>query len=919
MKKPAIAAVLVVIGIIAVIVLRRGGDEADKAAEPEVAAKPDKPVREARRMQAPDLPEARFLMDDDVAGNLRLEGQVVDSNKDPIEGALVWINSNPPREARSAEDGSFFFDKLGGRQYRLVAQADEGVAGPVTARLTDTNDPVILIVKPAASVEVTVRSAVDRKPISGATVELRGLLSQTADTGSDGVALIELVPSGGYQVVARANGYAQTSTWTRIRGGDAKETIDLDLKGGASVAGRVIDPSGAPLPGAVVLYSGASDWSQQANERYDGVVTDAKGEFRIAALPAGTFRFRARHSDYAAGLSEPITLDGTSERTGVLVQMQPGAILAGVVVDTSGKPVPGAAVRVAQGGPGMRWGRPRQTFSDDEGKFEMKALPRAEMNVVAVHETATSETETVDLEATPEKTDLTLALDVDGRIAGTVVDSEQEPVEGAQVMLWPNFRRGGGGFNRREFRLRGRQTALTGAGGNFEFRGLKDMPYRVRANPPGVSGRGSLGRREGVDADVGDLQVVIVLEKDGVITGKVAYDDGEAPEAFTVSLGGWRGGRPFANKDGKFELTDVPARTYQVTIRGVGFEQTQVPDVEVAPGQEVDLGTITVTKGRTIAGRVVTAAQVPVPGATVTAGRMLFGSGSSTSANSRFGPPGTRSNKTVTTDDSGEFFIHGVASSDINLIAEHETQGRTLPVTVPGSKESTYDVILTMEATGALEGIVTMGGQPADSVRISCQSQDVPGAIFGVATGADGKFRFDKLAPGNYMVSAMTGGNPMRGMGFHDGKQVAIVSKQTSRVALDIGQGNIQLSVTLKPTEGELNFAQIFSVQSEVTATTAKEMSQQMANRDGGYSSFGMSMAGRPAVIRDLSPGNYTVCAAPYPNEVQGMRPTLDYMEREGDNMKIFCRGVTVTEQPEQQEVVIPVEVPAFVPPETEG
>ena len=45
--------------------------------------------------------------------------------------------------------------------------------------------------------------------------------------------------------------------------------------------------------GARVTFHGASDWSQQADARYDAVETGADGSFKFAALPSGSFRFAA--------------------------------------------------------------------------------------------------------------------------------------------------------------------------------------------------------------------------------------------------------------------------------------------------------------------------------------------------------------------------------------------------------------------------------------------------------------------------------------------------------------------------------------------------------------------------------------------------------------------------------------------------
>jgi protocatechuate 3,4-dioxygenase beta subunit len=910
MKKTIAIMTTIALAIAAFLLLRaRGGDAGEPAADaPAVASTRSAPAR----TQAIAPPDLAFLTDDDRAGSLRLEGQVIEEDGTPVGGAVVRIATNPPRETATEQDGSFFFEALMGRDYTLVARTDIGVAGPVSARLTELNDPVILIVRPAASVQVTVRDAAGGRPVATAAVELRGLLRQAATADSQGIAQFEHVPAGRYQVVAVADGYARATTWLDVGGADASERVELALRSGAAVAGRVVDASGAPVEGAVVLYVGASDRTQQAHPRYDGVPTDARGEFRIAAMPAGTFRFEALHSTFAPAQSDPITLDGKSERTGVIIQMQSGATIAGKVVDEHGAPVAAAAVRVAAAGPGARFGRPRQTFADDTGRFAMDGLPRQPMDVVAVHQTASSETRRIDLSGAPAATGLVLALDVTGRIAGTVSDSDGEPLEGAQVLLWPDSVRGPGSVG--DFRLRSQSTALTDAGGRFEFRGLVGGRYTLRANRPGVSARERAFVREDVYARVGDVDVQLVLDDDGVVTGRVAFEDGSPPAAFNVSLGGFAGvggtGTPFASADGSFELRDVPAGRYTIAIRGAGFSRAEVPEVEIAPGETRDVGTITVRRGRTIAGRVVTAEHQPVEGATVVLGKTLFGTGTRAAAVA-FTPSGT---KTGTTDENGEFAISGVPSHDLNVIADHETAGRTMPVVIPGSRESVYGLQLVIEPTGALDGTVTMAGEPAADVPVSCQSQSVPNAIFHVASGHDGRFRFDRLSPGKYMVSALTGGNPMRGMSFHDGKVLTIASNETATVELEIAGGSIELEVTPVPKSGTLEFAQVYSLQGEVTATTARELMMQTANGAGGFSSFGASIAGNPAVIRDLSAGDYTVCAVPYPSEVDSMPEMLDYMERAGDDLPIYCRRTAVAEQPDRQQLTIDVEIPAFVP-----
>jgi hypothetical protein len=76
-----------------------------------------------------------------------------------------------------------------------------------------------------------------------------------------------------------------------------------------------------------------------------------------------------------------------------------------------------------------------------------------------------------------------------------------------------------------------------------------------------------------------------------------------------------------------------------------------------------------------------------------------------------------------------------------------------------------------------------------------------------------------------------------------------------------------------------------------------------------------MSIRGNPARLENLQPGDYTVCVTPYPTEVSGMSDIMGYMQREGDNLKVFCEKTTVAADPTEQTTVIEVELPAFVPP----
>src|SRR3569833_1740300 len=77
----------------------------------------------------------------------------------------------------------------------------------------------------------------------------------------------------------------------------------------------------------------------------------------------------------------------------------------------------------------------------------------------------------------------------------------------------------------------------------------------------------------------------------------------------------------------EFEIDALAPQSYELNVRGPSF-QSRGQTVLVEPGKTTDVGTITVTKGRTLGG-IVTADGNPVPIATIYAGRQIFGSGTS--------------------------------------------------------------------------------------------------------------------------------------------------------------------------------------------------------------------------------------------------------------------------------------------------
>lgn len=875
----------------------------DKKSAPKQAAKPPppktdiwanaKPAAPSEDAPAPKGVAPKWQLDVDPEGPLRLEGQVLDGEGHGVGGADVWLSSVPPRTAKTEDDGSFAFDKLVGREYALSATHGQEVGGPVQYKLTDSSDPVVIRLAAGSSLEVSVRDDAD-KPIEGADVKLASESPVTAKTAADGNAKLSPVHPGWVGVQVSAAGYAPGTGFTQVAGGGASGHIDVRLHKGFSVEGRVVDEHRKPISGAHV--GTAAMWGMP--EGAEPVVTDGDGKFKIPALPPGTHMLMASDGEHAPARSAPITI-ADRPVNGVAITLRDGGVLTGTVVDDAGKAVPYATIRVGGTGQQIYMVAARQATSDKAGAFEIKGLDRVKLKARAEADAAASKLVDVDLSSEPKVT-IKLVLDVKGIIAGVVVDETGAAVAEVQVNAFPDIL---GGEAPESLQLAGMSSAATDGAGKFTIRGLPDGGYRVHASRASSSGMYEWGA-QGVAAKTGDKNVKITLNAPGSIVGKIVVEGGDAAKGARVMVG--YQAPVSTGEDGTFKIAEVSTGKHDLNIHGANFAAFIQHDVDVKPGKQTDVGTITVTKGRRVIGAVVDSAGNKVAGARVKIGDMLVSVQGAEEQMETFEE--MYGGKSAVTDQDGKFVLVGIPKKTTNVIAEHPDRGRSNAVAIPTGTDDPPAITLALRGFGTITGKVMSQGKPVANAAVTDTPKGGGTQMRMAQTDDSGAFTITKVGEGTHTLSAMQ--QAMMSM-KSTSTTVQVTAGKETKVTIDIPVGNVTLAVQVKALpNNKVDSAQVFLMRGVVAFHNAQELTEGFL----GGSAVGMKFwfgEGKPQPEFDeLVPGDYSVCTIPITGDLSDQTFQARIQEHMQE-LKVYCKQAKILQAPTKQVFVH--EVPAMV------
>jgi protocatechuate 3,4-dioxygenase beta subunit len=678
----------------------------------------DPPTRSGSVALAPepvqrDRPAPPTLAAPIEPGDLRLEGIVVDRDEHPVGGVLVTLAG--ARETVTEADGSFAFEHLATGNYVIAAEQGSAYAEDRGAKLTATSDPVTLTLRRGAALIVHVVAAESGEPIANAKVETS---DRAGLTDSSGTVALRALDTGSTRIEVVAAGRAPITQY--VSSDDPELAIErtIELAQGAPLSGVVLDELGKPLANASVNVDTITTSSHL------WVTTDDDGRWSLAAVAGGKHAIQAIATHHISAAELVVETDGAHARTDIVVRVDRGGAIAGIVVDRRGARVANASVSTGFG----------HATTDDAGAFRVDGIPPGDYSVSATTATAGTGEHAIRL-GPGDAAQVELVLG-EGSIAGRVVDDAGHPVADASLRA-------------RHARNDHLYHAFADDYGKFDFGGMEPGDYKI-----------TIGRRDVTYADdlaprvvkTGERNARFVIPQPIAITGRVVLD-GKPLTSYGVVISTdpdprYSDPTPVRDPNGRFARTDIGPGTWAVTIVGRDIAKKTITDVKLTASR-IDLGDITVERGRVISGRVVDDRGRPIGDARVEVAAGTFGDDETLERLLRgevFGRSAA----------DGTFRLAGVPGGTLELRASHPTHGTAVPHAIAAGESS---ATLVLFSTGVLDGTIASYSDLANEVVI----RDAATGIDIAKSDLDraGTFHFGRLPAGERIV-VLRGGEDLQ-------------------------------------------------------------------------------------------------------------------------------------------------------------
>ncbi|HEV2719721.1 MAG TPA: carboxypeptidase-like regulatory domain-containing protein, partial [Thermoanaerobaculia bacterium] len=658
-----------------------------------------------------------------MTAGVALRGRVVGADGETaVPNAVVLVDNLPL--ATTAADGTFTIAHAPPGAKRIVARAGNRIA----ARQLGKEANVVLRLSAAASIAGSVRDIKSGQAIAGALVVAAAPRFAGTDPGSSAITdargnfRIDALAGGEYEVTAAHPAYAAARLTLNLPAGRAAQRA-LYAAPLATIAGSVVDEEKRGLGGAAVRSE----------------ITAADGRFLVRTAEEGTLQLEARKKGLPPGRSAPLRIVSGERKSGVVIVIPRGVVLAGRVVDRDARPI--AAAAIAVGEPGQAVERRRMMMnsleragddlvrSDAEGRFSMRVKEGAYDVVVTAAGFApkTLPAQQVSAASRPLEIVLDPGVDVRGRVTrgGAPVDGVNVFTVGGQLAA-PAQTAADGTFRIAD--LAPGQVALA-------FRKLGDFIQATRF----------------VTAPAADVNVD--LPAGGRVAGRVIdRASGQPVTAFDAGVAVARGGsgsastmlppvmRSFAAGDGAFAIDAVPVGAQMLVVTAPGYAVARVPNLKVEDGKSIDDVEVALDRGVSVNGRVTGPNGAAVGGAAV-----------------RVEPRAGGESPSTVTDPDGRYLIENLEAGETTLTFSRDGLLPAKKRVALSAAETEVDAQLGAGAT--IAGVVVAdGGAPVPNAEVTATSPADLGGAKRAQSDDSGAFVIADAAPGHYEIRAAKSG-----------------------------------------------------------------------------------------------------------------------------------------------------------------
>jgi len=236
-----------------------------------------------------------------------------------------------PRERPAAESEAARSSRAA-RPAEVASATEARPSGPrLVGRIVDGSG------RPVADARVRVVHA----QFGGAVVRFghgRGDADDAVVTDERGAFTVPGVASGTNVLFVNASGFEPIAgRQIQVPSGGEHDVGDVELERGVVLAGRVVDPNGAPVASATLSPYEPASGGLRLFARDDAgeplATTAPDGTFRVDELAAGPWTLLVRSETHPSTVATGMTDRPGEERVGIEIVLEPGAAISGRVVD----------------------------------------------------------------------------------------------------------------------------------------------------------------------------------------------------------------------------------------------------------------------------------------------------------------------------------------------------------------------------------------------------------------------------------------------------------------------------------------------------------------------------------------------------------------------------------------------------------